>query len=141
MQIIIITLVYLIMAHNSPYRPPPFFHPFIAHLIFIGAPTTTLQHLRDAAKMYYNLGLSTATRKAYATGIKKYISFCSQAKLRVVPTSEDTLVLFVTYVPSTTKALLCHHSSVSCSSPLFPCYQSGIFYFYYSLNSSYDPSP
>ena len=34
----------------------------------------------------------------YAAGIKKYISFYSQAKLRAVPASEDTLVLLITYL-------------------------------------------
>ena len=57
-----------------------------------------LKHLHAAAQTYFNLGISAATRKAYATSLQKYVTFCSRAKLQATPTSRDTLLLFVTHL-------------------------------------------
>jgi len=44
------------------------------------------------------LGISPATTKAYTAGVCKYIIFCSEASLQLTPVSEDTLMLFTTYL-------------------------------------------
>ena len=47
---------------------------------------------------YFQLGLSPSTRKAYQAGICTYKDFCAKAKRRVTPTSEITLILFVSHL-------------------------------------------
>ena len=44
------------------------------------------------------LRISTATRKAYTAGLRKYTAFCSEMNRPPIPVCEDTLVLFVTYL-------------------------------------------
>ena len=58
----------------------------------------TLSELNTAAQTYLNLGLSTSTRKAYKTGVHKYITFCTETQHRPVPVCEDKLLLFATYL-------------------------------------------
>ena len=40
----------------------------------------------------------TSTRKAYKTGLDKYITFCMETNLKPVPLNEYTLLLFATYL-------------------------------------------
>ena len=47
---------------------------------------------------YFNLGISNATRKAYTASIRWFTTFCSQTKQPAVPASEETLLLFATYL-------------------------------------------
>ena len=49
-----------------------------------------------AAQAYFNLGISTATRKAYTAGLWKYNTFCRKINQLPIPVCEDTLLLFVT---------------------------------------------
>ena len=58
----------------------------------------TLSELNTAAQTYLNLGLSTSTRKAYKTGVHKYITFYTETQHRPVPVCEDKLLLFATYL-------------------------------------------
>ena len=58
----------------------------------------TLSELNAAAQTYLNLGLSTSTRKAYKTGVHKYITFCTETNHQPVPICEDKLLLFATYL-------------------------------------------
>ena len=55
-------------------------------------------HLTTAAQTYFNLGISNATRKAYTASIRWFTTFCSQTKQQAVPASEETLLLFATYL-------------------------------------------
>jgi len=48
--------------------------------------------------MYFNLGISTATRKAYETGLHKYINFCTEINLQSLPVCEDTLLFSATHL-------------------------------------------
>ena len=52
------------------------------------------------AKAYFYRGVSPATRKAYRTGLRKFNSFCTQARRKAIPTLENTLLLFTTYLAS-----------------------------------------
>ena len=58
-------------------------------------PTPSLCQLISAAQLYFDQGISAATKLAYKTGWKKYL-VCDQCKQQAIPAFEDTLVLFVT---------------------------------------------
>ena len=47
---------------------------------------------------YYSAGTSSSTQRSYLVGLKNYITFCLQAKLIPIPTTEATLLLFVTHL-------------------------------------------
>ena len=47
---------------------------------------------------YYFAGTSSTTQRSYLVGLKRYTTFCSQAKLIPIPTTEATLLLFVTHL-------------------------------------------
>ena len=64
----------------------------------IEQPPFTMSQMSVAAQAYFNLGISTATRKAYTAGLRKYTAFCSEMNRPPMPVCEDTLVLFVTYL-------------------------------------------
>ena len=49
---------------------------------------------------YYSTGTSPATQRSYLAGFKRYTTFCSQAKLKPMPTTETTLLPFVTHLAS-----------------------------------------
>ena len=57
-----------------------------------------LSDLGARAEAYFYQGVSPATRKAYRTGLRKFNSFCTQARRKAIPTSENTLLLFATYL-------------------------------------------
>ena len=59
----------------------------------------TSQSFRDCFKdtMYLN-GSAPTTRNTYAADQKQYITFCSHANRIPIPTSESTLLLFVTHL-------------------------------------------
>jgi len=44
------------------------------------------------------MGISTATKKTYRSGLQKYVTFCSQINQPPIPVSEDTLLLFLTHL-------------------------------------------
>ena len=64
-------------------------------LVFTENSSNTISHLNAAAQTYYNL---PAMAMAYTAGMRKYISFCSETSLQLTPASEDTLMLFTTYL-------------------------------------------
>ena len=71
----------------------------ITNFLHVFVPTDlTLSELNAAAQTYLNLGLSTSTRKAYKTGLHKYITFCTETNHRPVPVCEEKLLLFATYL-------------------------------------------
>ena len=54
----------------------------------------------QASAGYYRLGSATSSWRSYNSGIRHYITFCNQANKPSVPTSESTLLLFVSYLAS-----------------------------------------
>ena len=58
----------------------------------------TITQLSAAARAYFNLGISSATKKAYTAGLQKYNTFCKEFHLQPIPAQEDTLQLFVTHL-------------------------------------------
>ena len=56
----------------------------------------TISQLSAAVQAHFNLGISTATRKSYTTGLCKYNTFCREINQPPIPVCEDTLLLFVT---------------------------------------------
>ena len=47
---------------------------------------------------FFEAGLTSNTRTTYAAGIRRYTNFCKATKLRILPASEPTLILFVTHL-------------------------------------------
>ena len=86
---------------------------------FPGKHWTCLNSLK-AMECYYSTGTSPATQRSYLAGLKRYTTFCSQAKLKPMPTTEAILLLFVTHLASqnlactTIKVLPCCRSECSC---------------------------
>ena len=63
---------------NQTYRPElvsSFIIPSHLPIAVLSSPTF-VQHLNDAAQTYFNLDISSSTRKAYAVGLQKYMTFC-----------------------------------------------------------------
>ena len=54
--------------------------------------------LQTALQGYYQKGLAKSTHKSYQAGQKRYLTFCSEVKRSAVPTTEETLLLFVTHL-------------------------------------------
>ena len=54
--------------------------------------------LITSARQFLEGGLAATTRTTYAAGIRRYTSFCKATNLRTLPTSESTLILFVTHL-------------------------------------------
>ena len=63
-----------------------------------GIPSVSVSQLGAAAQNYLDLGISTSTRKAYQAGLRKYTTFCMDTYHKLAPVSEDTLLLFATYL-------------------------------------------
>ena len=59
-----------------------------------------MSNLLKAMEHYYSAGTSPATQRSYLAGLKRYTTFCSQAKLKPMPTTKTTLLLFVTHLAS-----------------------------------------
>jgi len=75
-----------------------FFKLCLCHPCIYRELTNTISHLNAAVQTYYNLGISPATTKAYTASVRKYTNFCSEATLQLTLVSEDTLMLFTTYL-------------------------------------------
>ena len=59
-----------------------------------------MSKLLKAIERYYSTGTSPATQRSYLAGLKRYTTFCSQAKLKSMLTTEAILLLFVTHLSS-----------------------------------------
>ena len=57
-----------------------------------------LHTLQKALQSYYHQGLAASTHKTYAAGVQHYLSFCKHIHCSPLPASEQTLLLFVTYL-------------------------------------------
>ena len=56
----------------------------------------TISQLSAVVQAHFNLGILTATRKSYTTGLCKYNTFCREINQPPIPVCEDSLLLFVT---------------------------------------------
>ena len=77
-----------------------FFVFICTHFLPSTEPMLNLSKLGARAEAYFYQGVSPTTRKAYRTGLPKFNSFCTQARRKAIPTSENTLLLFITYLAS-----------------------------------------
>ena len=68
MNIYVLFLLYLQYNYNSHFLMP----------IATESPSFTISQLNMAAQAYFNMGISTATRKAYTAGLCKYNTFCRE---------------------------------------------------------------
>lgn len=57
--------------------------------------------LHRKAHQYFTRGLATNTTRAYAAGRERFKSFCQALQLPAVPTTESTLLLFITHLATT----------------------------------------
>ena len=74
---------------------------YLCYLVIPCAPTgatVNVQNLSRLSRQYYLSGLSPSTRKAYQVGFQAYKTFCIYTNRQKIPTSEATLLLFVTYL-------------------------------------------
>ena len=99
----LLTICHAITCHASFFESPGFTSPHPT------ATTTTLDSssrqprldlptLQKALQSYYHQGLAVSTQKAYAAGVQHCLSFCEVIHNSPLPTSEQTLLLFVTYL-------------------------------------------
>ena len=63
---------------------------------------------------YFNLGISTATRKAYTAGLRKYNTFCREINQPPITVCEDTFAA-VHQKFGPTRSILCNDTSVRTS--------------------------
>ena len=72
---------------------------YLCYLVALHADVTVnVQNLSRLSRQYYLSGLSPSTRKAYQVGFQAYKTFCIYTNRQKIPTSEATLLLFVTYL-------------------------------------------
>ena len=58
-----------------------------------------LSNLEDTVQHYYTEGLAASTRKAYSSGQKQFLDFCSLYKIdNVLPVTQDILCYFVAFL-------------------------------------------
>ena len=57
-----------------------------------------LTTLQEALQSYYHQGLAASTHKTYSVGTQNYLSFCKQIHSPPLPTSEQTLLLYITHL-------------------------------------------
>ena len=74
------------------------FYFICTHFLPSTEPMLNLSELGARAEAYFYQGVSLATRKAYRTDLQKFNLFCTQAKRKAILTSENTLLLFATYL-------------------------------------------
>ena len=57
-----------------------------------------ISYLQTALQGYYQKGLAKSTQKSYQAGQKRYLTFCNELERSAVPTTEETMLLFVTHL-------------------------------------------
>ena len=57
-----------------------------------------ISHLWHIIQEYYQHGTAQTTRNTYVVGQRQYMNFCSSTQRWTVPTSESTLMLFVSHL-------------------------------------------
>ena len=84
-------------------------NPRRAHKDRVGVQTRLdLHNFQSAVQHYYQQGLAASTQKSYQSGQHRYLAFCSSIKKSPLPTTEDTLLMFVS-----ARTLPCINKSVS----------------------------
>ena len=100
----LITCQEIICNHSCPYTHRYPFCQFPSPIIAADGGLTgaglDIPSLHRSVQRYYSLGSAPSTWKAYNSGINQYSKFCSLATRDTVPTSESTLLLFVTHLAS-----------------------------------------
>ena len=68
-----------------------------------GTPLCNLDitYLQQMAQTYYDNAIVDNTKSTYSMGQKRFVSFCESTKLKPMPVSESTLLLFVAHLTST----------------------------------------
>ena len=61
-------------------------------------PRLDISNLYSAVSYYYSRGLANSTMRSYQAGQKHYLSFCSAAQRPAIPTSEEMLMMFASYL-------------------------------------------
>jgi len=70
-------------------------------LITVYTYSAPISHIVPTEGSSYNLFQPrniTSTKKAYMAGLRQYTTFCNDASVPFAPLSEDTLMLFATYL-------------------------------------------
>ena len=65
---------------------------------FSAAPRLDVSNIQSAVQLYFKQGLATTTQKSHQTGQKRYLTFCSELMKPPLPTTEDILLMFVSYL-------------------------------------------
>ena len=65
---------------------------------FSQQPKLDLTTLQEALQSYYHQGLAASTHRTYSVGTQNYLSFCKQMHSPPLPTSEQTLLLYITHL-------------------------------------------
>ena len=60
-----------------------------------------IPHLQQSVQQYCTHGASPSTWNTYSTGQQHYLTFCAKAQRKELPTSESTLMLFVSHLADT----------------------------------------
>ena len=74
---------------------------------FSQQPRLDLTTLQEALQSYYHQGLAASTHKTYSVGTQNYLSFCKQIHSPPLPTSEQTLLLYITHLGQLTRPSKC----------------------------------
>ena len=65
---------------------------------FSAAPRLDISNIQSAVQLYFKQGLATTTQKSHQTGQKRYLTFCSELMKPPLATTEDILLMFVSYL-------------------------------------------
>ena len=57
-----------------------------------------ISQLQQSVQQYYTNGAARSTWNTYSAGQQRYLTFCADAPRQAVPTSESTLMLFVSHL-------------------------------------------
>ena len=60
--------------------------------------TVDIAHLEEVARDLLDASIAPSTARVYATGQRRYLSFCRDANMVPLPTSERLLCLFVAHL-------------------------------------------
>ena len=75
-------------------------HHYHSHSYNYSEQLTQTGHLRsqEAVQQYLGNGIASSTKRMYASGVQHYIDFCTQTQCLPIPTSENTILLFVAHL-------------------------------------------
>ena len=68
-------------------------------------PPGRITRLRKKAQKLLQDGLAKSSRKTYATGQRRYLTFCKATGIKPVPTTGCTLTLFITHLATSNVSL------------------------------------